>query len=57
MKIRKMVMEDYEKVYQLWMSCAGMGLNNLDDSQEGIEKFLRRNPDTCFVAEIKKLLV
>ena len=28
MMIRKMVMEDYEKVYQLWMSCAGMGLNN-----------------------------
>ena len=51
MQIRKMVMEDYEKVYQLWMSCAGMGLNNLDDSEEGIEKFLRRNPDTCFVAE------
>ena len=37
MKIRKMVIEDYEKVYQLWMSCTGMGLNNLDDSQEGIE--------------------
>ena len=35
MKIRKMVIEDYEKVYQLWMSCAGMGLNNLDDSKEG----------------------
>ena len=51
MKIRKMVMEDYEKVYELWMSCAGMGLNNLDDSQQGIEKFLRRNPETCFVAE------
>ena len=51
MKIRKMVIEDYEKVYQLWMSCAGMGLNNLDDSKEGIEKFLKRNPDTCFVAE------
>ena len=42
MKIRKMVIEDYEKVYQLWMSCAGMGLNNLDDSKEGIEKFLTK---------------
>ena len=51
MKIRKMVIEDYEKVYQLWMSCTGMGLNNLDDSKGGIEKFLGRNPDTCFVAE------
>lgn len=46
-----MVIEDYEKVYQLWMSCTGMGLNNLDDSKEGIEKFLKRNPEICFVAE------
>ncbi|MGN0427429.1 MAG: GNAT family N-acetyltransferase [Agathobacter sp.] len=51
MKIRKMLIEDYEKVYELWMSCTGMGLNNLDDSKEGIEKFLNRNPDTCFVAQ------
>lgn len=50
MKIRKMTIEDYEKVYNLWMSCAGMGLNNLDDSKEGIEKFIQRNPDTCLVA-------
>lgn len=27
-----------------------MGLNNLDDSREGIAKYLARNPDTCFVA-------
>lgn len=51
MQVRKMVIEDYDKVYQLWMACSGMGLNNLDDSREGIEKFLKRNQDTCFVAE------
>ena len=51
MPIRIMTIGDYEKVYTLWMSCVGMGLNNLDDSKAGIEKFLRRNPDTCFVAE------
>ena len=56
MKIRKMVIEDYEKVYQLWMSCTGMGLNNLDDSKEGIEKFLKRNPETCFVAEDHEII-
>ncbi len=27
------------------------GLNHLDDSREGIERFLMRNPETCFVAE------
>ena len=46
-----MTTEDYEKVYQLWLSCSGMGLNNLDDSKDGIAKYLDRNPDTCFVAE------
>jgi len=26
-------------------------LNNIDDSKEGIAKYLARNPNTCFVAE------
>ncbi|MBP3577808.1 MAG: GNAT family N-acetyltransferase [Lachnospiraceae bacterium] len=51
MNVRTMTINDYEAVYTLWLSCAGMGLNNLDDSWEGIDKFLKRNPDTCFVAE------
>ena len=51
MVIRFMTIEDYEKVYQLWLSCIGMGLNNLDDSKDGIAIYLDRNPDTCFVAE------
>jgi len=52
-----MTIDDYEKVYELWKSCAGMGLNNLDDSKEGIEKFLERNPDTCFVADVDNNIV
>ena len=51
MVIRKMKIEDYDNVYDLWMSCVGMGLNNLDDSKEGVDKFIQRNPDTCLVAE------
>lgn len=51
MNIRTMKISDYDEVYALWMSCAGMGLNNLDDSRDGIDRFLKRNPDTCFVAE------
>ena len=49
--IRIMTIADYDAVYALWLSCKGMGLNNLDDSREGIERFLNRNPETCFVAE------
>ncbi len=51
MQIRKMNISDYDNVYNLWMSCKGMGLNNIDDSKDGVEKFLKRNPDTCLVAE------
>lgn len=50
MKIRFMTVGDYEQVYQLWISTPGISLNNLDDSKEGIEKYLKRNPHTCFVA-------
>lgn len=57
MSIRLMTIDDYEKVYELWMSCAGMGLNNLDDSKAGIERFLKRNPDTCFVADVDNNIV
>jgi len=52
MNIRVMNMEDYDSVYALWMSCKGMGLNDVDDSYEGIERFLNRNPNTCFVCEM-----
>ncbi len=51
MKIRKMIIEDYEKVYDLWLNTKGMGLNTSDDSFYGVEKYLKRNPNTCFVAE------
>ena len=51
MNIRKMTIDDYDKVYALWMSCKNMGFNNVDDSREGIDKFLRRNPGCSFIAE------
>ncbi len=50
MEIRRLTSADYEKVYRLWLSCPGMSLNNLDDSREGFERFLKRNPETCFAA-------
>ena len=49
--IRVMEPGDYDRVYDLWMSCKNMGFNNLDDSREGITKYLKRNPSTSFVAE------
>lgn len=51
MQMRTMTIEDYDRVYALWMSCKNMGFNDLDDSREGIGRYLARNPNTCFVAE------
>ena len=55
--VRIMTIDDYDKVYALWMSCKNMGFNNLDDSRDGIEKYLNRNPATCFVAEQEGMVV
>ena len=51
MIIRSMTINDYDNVYNLWINTPGMGLNSVDDSKEGIGKYLKRNPSTCFVAE------
>lgn len=51
MTIRTMTISDYDPVYRLWRNTPGMGLNTTDDSRAGIERYLRRNPSTCFVAE------
>lgn len=57
MKFEIMTIDNYDEVYNLWMSCKGMGLNNLDDSREGIEKFINRNPETCFIAKADNRIV
>lgn len=51
MDIRKMGESDYDGAFALWMSCKGMGLNDVDDSREGISSFIERNPTTCLVAQ------
>ncbi|WP_207750368.1 GNAT family N-acetyltransferase [Mordavella massiliensis] len=51
MVIREMTMEDYEQVYRLWKKIRGFGIRSIDDSREGVERFLKRNPTTSVVAE------
>lgn len=51
MKIRKIKKSDWKKILALWQNIPGMGLNNIDDSKDGIISFLKRNPKTCFIAE------
>lgn len=57
MEIRKMTLEDYGELYDFWMSTPGMGLNDVDDSEAGIDRYLRRNPNTNFVATIADKIV
>lgn len=49
--IRTMKIEDYDKVRALWDSIKGFGIRSLDDSYDGVKRFLERNPTTSIVAE------
>lgn len=55
--VLNMCQKDYSEVYELWSSCAGIGLNEIDDSENGIARFLLHNKDTCFVATIEGKVV
>ena len=50
--IRVMTIDDYDQVYALWHRIRGFGLRSVDDSREGIQRFLKRNPTTSVVAVI-----
>ena len=52
MEYRKMTMDDYDAVFDLWNSTeqSRRALNPVDDSREGIARYLDRNPNTCFAA-------
>ena len=48
--IRTMTIEDYDGLYALWMTIKGFGIRSIDDSREGVARFLKRNPSTSVVA-------
>ncbi len=48
--IRTMTIEDYDQVYDLWMTISGFAIRSVDDSREGVAAFLKRNPTTSVVA-------
>ena len=57
MKIREMTIDDYPQVHDLWMKISGFGIRSIDDSREGVEHFLKRNPTTSVVAVEKDKVV
>ena len=50
--VRLVTAEDYDALYELWSSTeqSRRALNPVDDSREGIERYRKRNPNTCFAA-------
>jgi len=49
--LRVMTIDDYDQVYALWKTIKGFGIRSVDDSREGIRRFLKRNPSTSVVVE------
>lgn len=50
--LRVMQIEDYENIYKLWMTIDGFGIRSIDDSFDGVARFIKRNPTTSVVAEV-----
>ena len=50
--IRLITIEDYDEIYALWNATeqSRRALNPVDDSYEGIDRYIKRNPNTCFAA-------
>ena len=48
--LKAMEIGDYESVRALWHTIKGFGIRSIDDSKEGIERFLARNPGLSVVA-------
>ena len=49
---KQVTIDDYDQLFKLWNSTeqSRRALNAVDDSREGIERYLKRNPNTCFAA-------
>jgi ribosomal protein S18 acetylase RimI-like enzyme len=52
MIIEKMKIDYYDEIHQIWSNTNGMTLRAIDDSKEGIERFLKRNPNNNFICRI-----
>ena len=58
-KIRPVTIADYDAIFDLWNSTeqSRRALNPIDDSREGIDKYLKRNPNTCFAAVLDDKII
>ncbi len=52
-EIKPMTKSDYPGLYKLWRTIHGFGIRSIDDSEEGVYRFLDRNPGLSVVAVAK----
>ena len=57
--IRLVTIDDYDAIYKLWNAVeqSRRALNPVDDSREGIARYLKRNPNTCFAAYMDERII
>ena len=57
--VKQVTIDDYDAIFELWNSSeqSRRALNPVDDSREGIERYLKRNPETCFAAVINGRII
>ena len=57
--IRLVTIDDYDTIYELWNATeqSRRALNPVDDSREGIDMYLKRNPNTCFAAVVGDMII
>ena len=58
-EIRPVKITDYDAILELWNSTeqSRRALNPVDDSREGIARYLKRNPNTCFAAVVDDKII
>ncbi len=58
-RIRPVTTDDYDAIFELWNRTeqSRRALNPIDDSREGIDRYLKRNPNTCFAAAAGEKIV
>jgi ribosomal protein S18 acetylase RimI-like enzyme len=42
-ELRPLTIEDYDQLHALWLTIKGFRIRTVDDSREGVERFLKRN--------------
>jgi ribosomal protein S18 acetylase RimI-like enzyme len=57
MIIERMKIDDYDEIHQLWSNTSGITLRAIDDSLDGIKRFLKRNPKNNFICRINGKII